>query len=73
MRRTTLCVAVTLACVRGAALPPWPQTWNMSLSTAFMPCYTEGIGPVPFPPEQAARWGLADFDCACAWESGIHQ
>lgn len=44
--------------------PPWDFTWNMSLSTVFMPCDANGVGPVPFPPSQAAAWGIADFDCS---------
>lgn len=47
-------------------LPPWPATWNMSRSTAFMPCDTDGVGPVPFDPQSAAKWGIADFD----WSNG---
>jgi len=50
-----------------ALLPPWPPTWNMSSSTVFMPCSANGVGPVPFPPSNAARWGIADFD----WSNGF--
>jgi hypothetical protein len=50
-----------------ALLPPWPPTWNMSLSTVVMPCDSNGVGPVPFPPSNAARWGIADFD----WSNGF--
>ena len=46
--------------------PPWSATWNMSLSTAFMPCDANGPRPVPFPPAVAARWGIADTD----WSNG---
>lgn len=40
----------------------------MSLSTVFMPCDADGVGPVPFPPSNAARWGIADFD----WSNGFN-
>lgn len=31
-----------------------------------MPCDAAGVGPVPFDPASAARWGIADFD----WSNG---
>jgi hypothetical protein len=40
------------------AVPGWPATYNMSLSTAFMPCNYSGVFDVAY----AASWGVADFD-----------
>ena len=60
-----LLAAASLSSCR-ALIPPWAPTWNMSLSTAFMPCKATGVGPVPFDPHVAAKWGLADTD----WSNG---
>jgi hypothetical protein len=46
--------------------PPWEPVWNMSLSTAFMPCDANAPGPVPFDPLVTAKWGLTDTD----WSNG---
>ena len=43
-------------------LPPWPSTYNMSLSTIIMPCNYTGYMDAEF----AAKWGLVDFD----WSNG---
>jgi hypothetical protein len=46
----------------GSALrttPHWVPTYNMTLSTALMPCNYSGM----FDAAEAARWGMADFDC----------
>ena len=40
----------------------WEPTYNMTLSTAFMPCNYSGM----FDPPAAARWGMTDFD----WSNG---
>ena len=48
-------------------LPPWPSTYNMSLSTCVMPAWNEGIGPVPYPPEELSRWGLCSIDWSNGW------
>ena len=67
MRNLILLALTAPALQRSSAfLPPWPPTWNMSLSTAFMPCDADTPGPIPFPPAVAARWGIADTD----WSNG---
>ncbi len=38
-------------------LPPWPPTWNMSLSTAIMPCNYSGLFDTAF----SSRFGIADY------------
>ena len=38
-------------------LPPWPATWNMSLSTAIMPCNYSGLFDTAF----SSRFGIADY------------
>ena len=58
--------AALAAAAAGGRLPPWPATWNLSRSTAFMPCDAAGAGPAPFDAASAARWGIADFD----WSNG---
>ncbi len=65
MRATSFLLAVNTAAAAagtpGGLLPPWPATWDMARSTAFMPCNVAGAGPVPFAPTLAATWGIADF------------
>ena len=39
-------------------LPPWPPTWDMSLSTAIMPCNYSGLFDTAF----SSRFGIADYD-----------
>eukprot|EP00937_MAST-01D_sp_MAST-1D-sp2_P007467 g7467.t1 len=41
-----------------SALPSWPATYNLSRSTFLMPCNYSGF----FDPQQAAAYGIADFD-----------
>ena len=43
---------------RRPLLPPWPATYNMSLSTAIMPCNYSGMFDVAF----SSRFGIADYD-----------
>ena len=43
-------------------LPHWKPTYNMSLSTVFMPCNDSGF----MDPSFSALWGLVDFD----WSNG---
>lgn len=38
--------------------PKWTPTYNMTLSTAHMPCNYSGM----YDAREAARWGIADFD-----------
>lgn len=38
-------------------LPPWPPTWNMSLSTAIMPCNYSGLFDTTF----SSRFGITDY------------
>ena len=59
--------AVLLATAALAALPSWPATYNMSMSTVFMPCNYSGY----FDPAYAARWGLVDFDWCVALVSWL--
>jgi hypothetical protein len=44
--------------VNAGLLPPWPPTYNMSLSTFLMPCNYSGF----FDPAAAALYGIVDFD-----------
>jgi hypothetical protein len=39
-------------------LPPWPPTYNMSLSTAIMPCNYSGMFDASF----SSQFGIVDFD-----------
>ena len=60
---TAVTVVVAAVAHHAAAAPPpplpqWEPTYNMSLSTAFMPCNYSGM----FDAALAGRWGLADFD-----------
>ena len=48
----------------GPAVPPWPPTWQMNLSTIIQPCNSSGY----FDPEAAAQWGVIDFDWSNAKE-----
>jgi len=48
----------------GSAVPPWPPTWQMNLSTIIQPCNSSGY----FDPEAAAQWGVIDFDWSNAKE-----
>jgi hypothetical protein len=57
---------VTKALGDPGLFPPWNATWNMSLSTVFMPCDASGHGLVPFPPSVGAQWGVSDWD----WSNG---
>ena len=41
---------------RRPLLPPWPATYNMSLSTAIMPCNYSGMFDVAL----SSRFGIAD-------------
>ena len=49
---------VLAAAAASAVLPNWTPTWNMPLSTAFMPCNQSGFTD----PAIAAKFGLSDFD-----------
>ena len=42
----------------GYVMPPWPPTYNMSLSTIMMPCNYSDFMDATF----SSRWGLVDFD-----------
>jgi len=44
--------------VNAGLLPPWPPTYNMSLSTFLTPCNYSGF----FDPAAAALYGIVDFD-----------
>ena len=66
MRATSVLLALTAGHMANGLLPPWPPTWVMNRSTAFMPCDVAGAGPVPFDPVFAASWGISDFD----WSDG---
>lgn len=59
-------ILALLVGLAAAQNPPWASTYNMSLSTIFMPCDANGVGPIPFPPETAAQWGISDWD----WSNG---
>ena len=50
-------------------LPPWPPTYNMSLSTIMMPCNDSGWMNSEF----AAKWGLVDFDWSNAKQLWANQ
>ena len=39
-------------------LPPWPPTYNMSLSTIMMPCNDSGYMDAG----AAGAWGIVDYD-----------
>ena len=39
-------------------LPKWTPTYNMSLSTIFMPCNDSGFMDAEF----SSKWGIVDFD-----------
>ncbi len=39
-------------------LPPWPPTYNMSLSTIIMPCNYTGLFDTSF----SSRFGIVDYD-----------
>jgi hypothetical protein len=41
-----------------APVPDWPQTWDMSRSTMYMPCNGSGYTN----PELMAKFGIVDFD-----------
>ena len=47
-----------LLTVDAAVLPPWPATYNMSLSTIMMPCNNSGMMDAA----AAGKWGIVDFD-----------
>ena len=52
----------------GPAVPPWPPTWQMNLSTIIQPCNSSGY----FDPEAAAQWGVIDFDWSNAKELWVN-
>ena len=70
--RIALVVAVAIAVVAGRTMstglsgpgivPKWNHTYQMNMSTAFMPCNYSGY----FDPSFSAKFGLADYD----WSDG---
>ena len=50
-----LCIVSTVA----SSVPKWEPTYNMSLSTIFMPCNFSGYTDAAL----AAKFGIVDFDC----------
>ena len=55
-------VFLALLPIAAGFVPKWKPTYNMSMSTVFMPCNTSGM----FDATIAAKWGIVDFD----WSNG---
>ena len=58
MASSLLLATTAIAAHDASVLPPWPPTYNMSLSTIMMPCNDSGYMDA----HTAGAWGIVDYD-----------